>query len=144
MQIRMLPGCPPARTRTKKYPKAPTTYRLKRTLDEDDELLPLSLDTRLMSQEPVFPEEVVLDFTNALRSHEHLTALQMVGALILLLSEGEWTESDAIPEIDPSTDILRKLVRAIHNRLLSEGSTLVAYDIGLVHDARVLYDTSFT
>ena len=95
MQILMSLWCPQARTRTKEIPKAPTTYRLKRTLDEDDELLPLSLDTRLMSQELGFPEEVVLDFTNALRSHEHLTALQMVGALILLLSR-EWTESDTI------------------------------------------------
>ena len=49
----------------KKYPKPPTSYQLQRTLDEDDELLPLSLDTRLMSQELGFPEEVV-DFTNAL------------------------------------------------------------------------------
>ena len=41
------------------------------------------------------------------------------------------------PEIDPSTDILAKLVRAIHNRLLSEGSTLVAYDIGLFDGAQL-------
>ncbi len=125
----------------KKYPKPPSSYRLKRTLDEDDELLPLSLDARLMSQELGFPEEVVLDFTNALRACEHLSAAQMIGALIRLMDLGEWPESEVVPEVDDTADLLFELVKAVRTRLIAEGSTLVAYDIGLTYDGAQLFTT---
>lgn len=124
-----------------KFPSEPHSYRLKRTEDEDEELLPLSLDAKVMSQGLGFSDETVLDFTNALRSCADVTSAQMIEALIKLLETGEWTETTIISDEKGSSDLLLRLIKAVQTRLKAEGSSLIAYDIALIHDGAQLFTT---
>jgi hypothetical protein len=125
----------------KSFPGSPTTYMLKKILEEDETILPLSIDSRALTQDLGFPEEVVLDFTNALSACEGVTARQVFGALIQLITTGDWSEDSNIPASKPDHDPLPELLAAIRERLMGEGRNATAYDVGLVYDGAQSFTT---
>jgi hypothetical protein len=127
----------------KAFPGSPTTYMLKKILEEDESILPLSIDSRVLTQDLGFPEEVVLDFTNALSAYEGVSASQIFAALIQLITTGDWSEDSKIPDSDPDPEHepLPELLKVIRKRLMGEGRNATAYDVGLVYDGAQSFTT---
>ncbi|MGB0645915.1 MAG: hypothetical protein ACPGQS_02010, partial [Bradymonadia bacterium] len=69
----------------KAFPEQPRTYVLKRLIDDEDGILPLSIDGRVLTQDLGLPEEVVQDFMNGLSAQESMNACQLVWTLIQLI-----------------------------------------------------------
>ena len=123
------------------FPGPPTTYILKKILDDDEALLPLSIDSRVLTQDLGFPEEVVQDFMNALSACEGINACQMLTALTQLIAQGEWGEDDVIPASNSESDPLPELLGVLRSRLMGEGRNVIAYDVGLVYDGAQSFTT---
>ena len=125
----------------KAFPEQPKAYVLKRLIDDEDGILPLSIDSRVLTQDLGLPEEVVQDFMNGLSAQESMSACQLVWTLIQLIRDGDLADGTDMPTDLDQVVLSRDLLDAVRMRLAGEGRTTLAYDVGLVYDGAQTFTT---
>ena len=113
---------------------------LKRLIDDEDGILPLSIDSRVLTQDLGLPEEVVQDFMNGLSAQESMSACQLVWTLIQLIRDDLADGTDMPTDLDQGGAV-RDLLDAVRMRLAGEGRTTLTCDVGLVYDGAQTFTT---
>ena len=93
---------------------------LKRLIDDEDGILPLSIDSRVLTQDLGLPEEVVQDFMNGLSAQESMSACQLVWTLIQLIRDGDLADGTDMPTDLDQVVLSRDLLDAVRMRLAGQ------------------------
>lgn len=125
--------------RSGRLPPVPTQVQVVRVDDEDEGLLPFSLDEQLLTRTLGVTEEELAELYRVLKGVERVSPAVMVATVCALLeSEGAW--APGLGEVEGEGEGLFERARAaVAGRLV--GGKAQVYGVGLVHDGDQVFAT---
>lgn len=116
-------------------PEPPVTMKVIAE-EEDEDLLPFTLDTQLLTHTLGVADEDLTEFLDALQGLPNLSPRRMVAAVCALLE----TDTPQIPPPpEPSAPLFERLQAAVQARLTATASR--AYPVGLIYDGSQVFAT---
>ncbi|MCB9541155.1 MAG: ATP-binding domain-containing protein [Myxococcales bacterium] len=130
----------PGARRAGRVPAAPVQVRVARVDDEEEGLLPFSLDEQLLVRTLGVSEEELADLHAALKGCAALSPAMMVATVCALLEAREgWAAAVEAPADEAG--LFERLVAAVRGRLEQGRGLPQVYGVGLVHDGDQVFAT---
>ncbi|MCB9527589.1 MAG: ATP-binding domain-containing protein [Myxococcales bacterium] len=130
----------PGARRAGRVPAAPVQVRVARVDDEEEGLLPFSLDEQLLVRTLGVSEEELADLHAALKGCAALSPAMMVATVCALLEAREgWAAAVEAPADEAG--LFERLVAAVRGRLEAGRGLPQVYGVGLVHDGDQVFAT---
>ncbi|MEE2757243.1 MAG: AAA domain-containing protein [Myxococcota bacterium] len=127
--------------KNQKFPPPPTTIKISSLSDGDSELLPYSVDDRLLTHALGVADEELADLHDVFRQADELNALDMVATVTdLLMSDGDWVANLSRGQLSDEV-LVADLIDAVRHRLSGASRRPAVYPIILVYDSGQIQTT---